>query len=150
MPQSLAQILVHIVFSTKNRERILASEIRDELHAYIGGIVGNLSGSLLRAGSVDDHIHLLVAHPRTCSPAALIEAVKTGSSKWIKTKGSRYAGFQWQAGYGMFSLSPGHRTALERYIDSQEEHHRTVSFPDEYRELCAKYGVVIDERYVWD
>ena len=132
MPQSLAQILVHIVFSTKNRERILASEIRDELHAYIGGIVGNLSGTLLRAGSVDDHIHLLVAHPRTCSPAALIEAVKTGSSKWIKTKGSRYAGFQWQAGYGMFSISPGHRTALERYIDSQEEHHRTVSFPDEF------------------
>jgi putative transposase len=150
MPQSLAQILVHIVFSTKNRERIIADGDRDELHAYIGGIAGNMSGVLLKAGSVEDHIHLLAGHPRTCSPAEFIEAIKTGSSRWIKTRGPRYSNFYWQGGYGMFSISPSHRGKLEAYLDGQAEHHRTVSFQDEYRKLCAKYGVEIDERYVWD
>ena len=87
MPQSLAQILVHIVFSTKHRERIIADAIRDELHAYTGGIIANLSGTLLKAGSVEDHIHLLAVHPRTCSPADFIQKIKTGTSKWIKMKG---------------------------------------------------------------
>jgi len=150
MPQSLAQILVHIVFSTKNREPILVDDLRDDLHGYIGGIIANLSGTLLEAGSVADHIHLLVAHPRTCSPADFIEAVKTGSSKWLKTKGPRYAGFHWQSGYGMFSISPSHRAMLEAYLHGQAEHHRVVSFQDEYRSLCSKYALAIDERYVWD
>ncbi|MBL9154855.1 MAG: transposase [Verrucomicrobiales bacterium] len=81
MPQSLAQILVHLVFSTKNREPWLTDAIRDELHAYIGGIVENQKGTLLKAGSVSDHIHLLIAHPRTCTPSDLVQEIKTGSSK---------------------------------------------------------------------
>src|SRR5204862_3377884 len=109
MPQSLAQILVHIVFSTKHRERIIDDAIRDELHAYTGGIIANFSGTLLKAGSVEDHMHLLAAHPRTCSPADFILEIKTGSSKWIKTKGARYHDFHWQLDYGMFYISPGHR-----------------------------------------
>jgi len=99
MPQSLAQILVHLVFSTKNREAILGDDIRDELHAYIGGIVENQKGVLLKAGSVADHIHLLIVHPRTCSPSDLVQEVKTGSSKWLKTKGARYSNFHWQNGF---------------------------------------------------
>lgn len=150
MPQSLAQILVHFVFSTKNRERWMADSIRDDLHAYIGGIVAKLSGRLLAAGSVEDHIHLLVAHSRTASPAELVEAVKTGSSKWMKTKGPELAGFRWQSGYGAFSISPSHRPALERYIASQREHHRKTTFQEEYRRLLAKYQLPFDERYVWD
>jgi len=150
MPQSLAQILVHIVFSTKHRERIIADAIRDELHAYTGGIIANLSGTLLKAGSVEDHIHLLVAHPRTCSPADFIQEIKTGTSKWIKTKGTRYRDFHWQLGYGMFSLSPGHRRAAELYLEGQAEHHKTETFQDEYRRLLRKYGIEYDERYVWD
>src|ERR1051325_1086913 len=117
MPQSLSQILVHLVFSTKNREPLISDDLRDDLHAYIGGIVANLSGTLLKAGSIEDHIHLLVAHPRTASPAQLVEAIKIGSSKWMKTKGT--AGFHWQNGYGAFSISPSHRSALERYIIGQ-------------------------------
>jgi putative transposase len=148
MPQSLAQILVHFVFSTKNRERRIDDEIRDDLHAYIGGIIENLSGTLLKAGSVEDHIHLLVAHPRTSSPAQIVEAVKTGSSKWMKTKGA--SGFQWQNGYGAFSISPSHRTALENYLANQRKHHRQTTFEDEYRTLLRKYGIPFDERYVWD
>ncbi|MFN9594073.1 MAG: transposase [Pirellulaceae bacterium] len=88
MPQSFAQILVHLVFSTKNRKPTLADEIRDELHAYLGGIVENQKGTLLKVGSVADHIHLLIAHPRTCAPSELVLEIKTGSSKWLKTKGS--------------------------------------------------------------
>jgi REP element-mobilizing transposase RayT len=88
MPQSFAQILVHLVFSTKNRKPTLADEIRDELHAYLGGIVENKKGTLLKVGSVADHIHLLTAQPRTCAPSELVLEIKTGSSKWLKTKGS--------------------------------------------------------------
>lgn len=152
MPQSLAQILVHLVFSTKNRERILENSIRSELHAYIGGIIANCDGVLLKAGSVSDHIHLLIAHPRTAAPANLVQEIKTGSSKWLKTGGSRYSKFHWQSGYGIFSVSPppSHRNAVESYLDRQDEHHRKVSFQDEYRKLLITYGIDCDERYVWD
>jgi REP element-mobilizing transposase RayT len=150
VPQSLAQIIVHLVFSTKNREPWLDDGIRDDLHAYIGGIVKAHRGELLRAGSMPDHIHLLLAHPRTCSPAEMVQEIKTGSSKWLKTRGSPYANFRWQNGYGIFSASPAHRSALETYLANQAEHHRTVTFQDEYRRLLAKYGVAFDERYVWD
>lgn len=150
MSQSLAQILVHLVFSTKNREPFLDDDIRDELHAYVGGIVKTQTGVLLKAGSVADHIHLLIAHPRTCAPSDLVQEIKTGSSKWVKTKGAPYAGFHWQGGYGAFSISPAHRLALEAYIAGQAEHHRTVTFQEEYRRLLDKYGVSFDERYVWE
>jgi putative transposase len=150
MPQSLAQILVHFVFSTKNREQWISDSIRDDLHGYIGGIVENLSGTLLKAGSVEDHIHLLIVHPRTSSPAKIIESIKTGSSKWIKTKLPNAAGFHWQSGYGAFSIRPSHRGELEAYITSQREHHRKTTFQEEYRRLLKKYGIAFDERYVWD
>ena len=93
VPQSHAQILVHLVFSTKNREPVLTDEIRNELHAYIGGIMRNEHGTLLCAGSVADHIHLLVALPRTRSPAQVVLEIKTGSSKWIKNQGRCFARF---------------------------------------------------------
>lgn len=150
MAQSLACLLAHVVFSTKHRQRIITDDVRDELHAYIGGILRNLKGTLLHAGSVEDHIHLLVAHPRTSSPAQLVEEVKTGSSAWIKTKGQRFSGFHWQSGYGIFSISPSHRPALERYLVNQREHHRQVTFQDEFRRLLRKYKIEFDERYVWD
>ena len=150
MLQSLAQILVHLVFSTKGREPWLADDIRDELHAYIGGIVENHNGPLLNSGSVADHIHLLVAHPRMTAPSDLVQDIKTGSSKWLKTKGAKYANFHWQGGYGIFSISPSHRLALEEYIGKQSEHHRKVTFQEEYRRLLSRYEVAFDERYVWD
>lgn len=150
MSQSLAQILVHLVFSTKNREPWLAEDIRDELHAYIGGIVENHKGTLIKSGSVADHIHLLIAHPRTTAPSELVQDIKTGSSKWLKTKGAKYANFHWQGGYGIFSISPSHRPALEKYIGNQAEHHQKVTFQEEYRRLLSRYEIAFDERYVWD
>lgn len=150
MSQSLSQVLVHLIFSTKNWEAWLSEEIRNELHAYIGGIVNAQNGVLLQAGSVEDHIHLLLAHPRTISPAKLVQEIKTGSSKWIKTKGVRFTKFAWQTGYGIFSVSPSHQQAVVEYIENQAEHHRHSSFQDEYRNLLAKYNVPFDERFVWD
>lgn len=93
MPQSLAQRFVRLGFSTKNREPVIEDNVRDDLHAYIGGIVAREKGVLLKAGSVADHIYLLVSHPRTCAPSDLIKEIKTGSSVWLKTKGERYANF---------------------------------------------------------
>ncbi len=150
VPQSLASLLVHLVFSTKDREPWLLDSFRDQLHAYIGGIVSGHGGVLLRAGSVADHIHLFISHPRTITPAELVKEIKIASSKWIKDHDRRLAGFHWQAGYGMFSISPSHREALEKYIAGQAEHHRQITFQDEYRRMLAKYGVEWDEKYVWD
>lgn len=150
MSQSLAQILVHLVFSTKNREPLLPDPHRVELHAYIGGIIAHHEGVLLKAGSVADHIHLLISHPRTCAPAELVQEIKTGSSKWLKNDGRSTDSFHWQNGYGMFSVSPSHQPALESYLEGQAEHHRKVGFQEEYRKLLGKYGVQYNESYVWD
>ena len=150
MSQAFAQILVHFVFSTKHRQPLLTDAIRPELHAYMGGIVASLQGTLLRAGSVADHTHLLIALPRTCSPAVLVQEVKTGSTKWLKAKYPECHAFHWQNGYGAFSISPSHRTVLENYIDRQAEHHREVTFQEEFRRLLTKYNVAFDERYLWD
>ena len=143
MSQSLAQILVHLVFSTKGREPRIKDLIRNDLHAYIGGIIENQRGTLLKAGSVKDHIHLLLSHPRTIAPPEFVKEIKIGSAKWVKTKGCQFSQFQWQNGYGLFSISPSHRPA-------QAEHHRVVSFQEEYRRLLDKYKIAFDERYVWD
>ena len=150
MPQSLSQILVHLVFSTKNRQPLLSDEIRNELHAYIGGIIEIQKGNLLKAGSVVDHMHLLIAHPRTCAPADLVQEIKTGSSKWLKNKSPQFADFQWQSGYGIFSISPTHRLDLEQYLANQAEHHRKITFQEEYCHLREKYGIQFDHRYLWD
>lgn len=150
MPQSLANILVHLVFSTKERAPLLEDAWRDPLHGYIGGIVRRCGSELLAANSVADHIHLFFSLPRTITVADLVKEIKTGSTKWIQEQDTRLAEFHWQAGYGIFSVSPGHKDAVIRYIAGQQEHHRTVSFRDEYRRLLEKYGIQYDERYVWD
>jgi putative transposase len=151
MPQSLAQIYVHIVFSTKDRQPFLLDKsIREEMHKYLGGTCNGLDCPVLRVGGVADHVHILCRLARTISVANLVKELKRESSLWIKTRSTALSEFHWQNGYGAFSISPGHIGALREYIDNQEEHHRTVSFQDEFRGLLKKYGVEWDERYVWD
>ena len=151
MPQSLVQIYVHIVFSTKNRAPYLQDRaVRDRLHAYLNGICENQGSPSLRVGGTKDHIHILCRLSKTLDVATLIRELKRDSSKWIKDENPRLADFYWQQGYGAFSVSPSHVDALIQYIANQEEHHRRETFQDEFRRLCKKYGVVIDERYVWD
>src|SRR5436190_23671279 len=105
MPQSLARILIHLVYSTKNRERILRDDIRDELHRYTAGILKEWDSPAILINSIEDHIHILYSHSKNHSPSKIVEEVKVGSSKWMKTKGPAYANFHWQNGYGNFSVS---------------------------------------------
>jgi putative transposase len=151
MPQSLAQIYLHIVFSTKDRRPFLLDPtIRDEAHKYLGGTCNNLGCPILCVGGAADHVHILCRFGRTISVADLVKQLKQDSTKFIKAKSPALADFYWQNGYGVFSASPGHVNALRTYIANQEEHHREITFQDEFRRLLAKYGLEWDERYVWD
>ena len=151
MPQSLAQIYLHVVYSTKDRRPFLQDPtIRDETHKYLGGVCNNLGCPVLCVGGVADHVHVLCRLGRTISVADLVRELKRESSQWLKSKSKDLADFFWQNGYGAFSVSPGHVEILRAYIANQEEHHRRESFQDEYRRLLAKYGLEWEERYVWD
>jgi REP element-mobilizing transposase RayT len=151
MSQSLTQIYLHLVFSTKNREPFFRdSALRAATHAYLGGVCRNLDSPSLIVGGIEDHVHLLCRLSKTLSVAELIRELKRDSSKWLKEQGAALSSFYWQAGYGAFSLSPSHVEPVRRYIATQEEHHRRETFRDEFRRLLRKYGVDYDERYVWD
>ncbi len=150
MPQSLSSILIHLVFSTKNREPFITDAVEPELHQYLGGIFRDCQCPSLLIGGDRDHIHALFALSRTRAVADLIEEVKSSSSKWIKTKGDEFRQFKWQAGYGAFSIGQSNVAGLKHYISNQKAHHRGTGFQDEFRSLCQKYEVEIDERYVWD
>ena len=139
MPQSLAKILVHTVFSTKERRPFLRdAALRDELHRYLGGILTNLDCQPIIVGGVEDHVHLLCALSKTHSVADMVKEVKRGSSVWLKTKGPELSDFAWQSGYGMFSIGFSQIEAVRNYIAGQEQHHRKISFQDEYRELLRR------------
>lgn len=150
MAQSLARVLVHLVFSTKNRVPLLTPEIRIELHPYLSVVLNNDGCTSLRVGGVEDHVHLFFALSRTRTISQVVENVKTSSSKWLKTKGPALSDFHWQSGYGIFSVSQSNADEVVDYILRQEEHHRTMTFQQELRRLLERYEVEYDERYVWD
>jgi REP element-mobilizing transposase RayT len=150
MPQSLSKVILHIIFSTKNREPWLDSTVRPRMHSYLATICRDLGAELVRVGGVADHVHIITMLPRTLSQAQLIEQIKKASSKWIKALDARYRGFFWQRGYGAFSVSPSQLEAVLQYVDAQQEHHRTRTFQEEYRQMLPKHGIQFDERYVWD
>jgi putative transposase len=150
MPQSLSLVIVHVIFSTKDRTPFIGDSIRSELHAYLAGIPRNTGCECYRVGGVADHVHFAIRLSRTISIAELIEALKSSSSKWIKTQSSDLTNFAWQRGYACFSVGPSDLDTLCNYIDSQEEHHRIRTFEEEYRMFLKKYGVEHDEAYMWD
>src|SRR4051812_46149096 len=135
MSQSLGNVILHVVFSTKNREPLIDLDIRPRIHAYLATICRGLGGELARVGGIADHVHIITTLPRTVSQAQLIEEIKKTSSKWIKARDPRYRGFFWQRGYGAFSVSSSQLPAVLKYVDAQEEHHRTRTFQEEYRDL---------------
>jgi REP element-mobilizing transposase RayT len=150
VPQSLSKVIIHIIFSTKEREPWLNRDVRPRMHAYLGTICRDLDAVVFHVGGVADHVHVVTTLPRTLPQADLVETLKTTSSKWIKDIDPKYRGFHWQRGYGAFSVSPSQLTAVIKYVEKQEEHHRTRSFQEEYREFLNKYRVPFDERYLWD
>lgn len=151
MSQSLVANYLHIIFSTKDRQSFLENkDIRQRTHTYLGGISRNLKCPALIVGGEADHVHLLTRHSKNITVANFLATIKRESSKWIKGVDAALNTFRWQNGYGAFSLSPTHIEAVKKYISNQEQHHRKESFQDEFRRICKRYGVDIDERYVWD
>ena len=150
MPQSLSSILIHLVFSTKNREPFITPAVEPELHPYMAKIFRELKSPSLAIDGTADHVHFLFSLGRVIRVADLVEEVKTGSSKWIKRKGREFRNFHWQAGYGAFSIGESNVEALKRYIRGQKKHHGRVTFQDEYRQFLKRYQIKYDERYVWD
>lgn len=150
MAQTLFQSYFHIVFSTKARFRFIDPEIEDELFAYIGGVVRNFDGKLLKAGGTSDHIHLLVSMSKNRLVPDLVGAVKRDTSRWIKTKGGMNSKFAWQDGYSAFSVGHSQIPVVEKYIANQKEHHKKLLFEDEMRGFYRKYELDFDEKYIWD
>lgn len=151
MAQSLSNILVHITFSIKERRPFLSdASQRTALHAYLGAISMRLDCPVVRVGGADDHVHVLARQARTTSVAEWVKEIKRTSSQWAKTQGKSLRGFQWQAGYGAFSVSQSLSHKVDRYIEDQEQHHRRFDFQTEFRKLLDAHGVAYDERYVWD
>jgi REP element-mobilizing transposase RayT len=148
MPQSLTKQYSHIVFSTKNRQKFITNKIKDELYSYIAGILKSLKSPAIVIGGMDDHVHILCILSKNHSTSKIVEEIKKNSSKWIKTKG--ISNFFWQRGYAAFSISQSHVEIIQKYINTQVEHHKNQTFKDEFRLLLQKYNIDFDERYVWD
>ena len=150
MPQSLANIYVHLIFSTKDRVPFLTKNLRPDLHSYTATVLANLNSPAVLINSVEDHVHILFNMGRTVSLAQVVEEVKKASSKWIKTQGEGLAKFAWQSGYGGFSVSESNVPKVTDYIQKQEEHHRVKTFQEEYRDFLKKHHIEFNEQYVWD
>jgi putative transposase len=150
MAQSLANIVIHLIFSTKERREMITQTVQDDLYGYMAGILQNLGAPAVIIGGTKDHVHILFNHPKTLAVAKVVEEVKRGSSKWIKTKGREFNAFAWQNGYGAFSVSESNVDAVKTYISRQEEHHKKFSFQDELRRFLEKNKIKFDEKYLWD
>ena len=150
MAQSLSKILVHLVFSTKNRDPWISKEIQQNLYAYLSGSCRSLGSECYRVGGYFDHVHMALILPRTISLSELVSKLKSSSSKWMNENNHLDGKFSWQSGYGAFSLGFSQLDSLLNYIDNQEEHHRTKTFKEELLEFFSKYKVEYNEQYLWE
>lgn len=150
MPQSLSNIYVHLIFSTKGRAPLISDDIRKPLHSYLATVLANLKSPAILINSVEDHVHVLFKLSRTISLAKLIEDLKCDSSKWMKKQGPDLANFYWQNGYGAFSVSESNTPKVANYIRKQREHHQQVDFKDEFRSFLIKHKIEFNEEYLWD
>ncbi len=151
MAQSLAKVLLHTVFSTKDRRPFLREPaLREELHRYLGGILSHLGGQPIIVGGVEDHVHVLGSLSRTHALADMVKELKRGSTLWVKKREPALREFEWQAGYGVFSIGFSQIESVRKYIAEQEAHHRGHSFQEEFRMLLKRYQIAYDERYVWE
>ena len=150
MAQSLAKIYIHAVFSTKGRDRVLSAEFASPLHDYMGGILRDLGCSAVEINTEPDHAHVLFVLSRTKNVSEVIGELKRGSGMWLQAQHPTMRAFHWQNGYGAFSVSQSGVAEVREYIRNQHEHHRKLSFQDEFRAMLRKYQIEFDERYVWD
>jgi putative transposase len=150
MSQSLSRILVHIIFSTKDRFPFLIdSEVCKRMQAYLAGAFSELESPAIEVGGMGDHVHILCLLSRNYSVSEILKKAKANSSSWAKVQGGRLQKFSWQSGYGAFSIDPLQIDSVKKYIRGQEEHHRTRTFHEEYLEILRQYQMDYDERYLW-
>jgi putative transposase len=150
MPQSFASLHVHVVFSTKHREPLIAGDLAPRLYDYIGGIVRAHGSVLIAAGGMPDHVHLLASLGREISVAEALRTIKANSSKWIHETFPNQRGFAWQAGYGAFAVSYSNIPSVKRYIANQAEHHRVRTYQEEFLALLRRHDIEFDESHLWD
>lgn len=150
MPQSLAKIYLHLVFSTHDRRESIPDSMRDALHCYTATVLSNLGCHAILINSTKDHVHVLFELSRTLAVSKVVEDVKKSSSKWLKTQPGITDVFRWQNGYGVFSVSPSNLDAVRNYVAMQQEHHSRYTFQDELRTLLKKHDIKYNELHVWD
>ncbi len=151
MSMSLVKILVHIVFSTKNRYPFLEdAQVQHDMHRYLAEIANRRGGKALMVGGVGDHVHILAVLPKNETIPTFIKELKRGSSKWVKQLGGMLSKFAWQNGYGAFSIGQSQTETVSAYIRTQEEHHRGSTFQEEFRQFLDRYEMEYSEDYVWD
>lgn len=150
MSQSLSDIILHIVFSTKERRSFIDSNIENELHSYLTKVCKTLDSPVIQINGMPDHVHILLILGKNIALSKLISEIKSNSSRWIKTKGNQYNDFSWQSGYGVFSISRRNIDSIINYISSQKEHHKKITFKDELIKLLKKGNLKFDEKYLWD
>jgi REP element-mobilizing transposase RayT len=150
MSHTYTRLLTHIIFSTKNREPWLSDDVRPRLFPYMGGIIRDLHGTAILANGPADHVHALCTLPPTAALCDVMRVLKSNSSKWLHDTFPDLAPFAWQTGYGAFSVSESNAAAVEQYIANQQEHHRSVSFQEEFLAFLKRHGIRYDPRYVWE
>ena len=150
MPQSLARLHIHLVFSTKNREPWIMPDVEERIWAYLGGIASENTMHPIQIGGIEDHVHVLLGAPATLAPSKIAQLIKGGSSAWIHGTFPNMTGFAWQDGYGAFSVSKSSVPDVARYIQNQRQHHRTQTFQEEYLAMLQKHQIHYEERYLWD
>jgi REP element-mobilizing transposase RayT len=147
---SFTSVHAHLIWSTKGREKLIRESFQNDLYAYVGGILKKRKHVLIAAGGIEDHIHLLVAMHQTQSIADCVRDVKSNSSMWIHKTQPNLSCFAWQTKYGAFSVSKSSIDDVTRYITNQKEHHKHVSYKDEFRTFLNKHGITFDEKYVFE
>lgn len=150
MAHTYTNLLIHALFSTKDRQPMLDAELRTRLYPYMAGIISNLKAQPVIISGPKDHVHLLFVLPATLPLADLMEKVKANSSKWVHEDWPRGVDFAWQSGYTAFSVSQSNLAAVKRYIAHQEEHHRKLTYQEEVLAFLKKHGIQYDPRYVFD
>lgn len=149
MAHSYSSCLIHYVFSTRSRQKVISPELRERLWPYLGGIARENDLKALAVGGTDDHVHILVSLPARVSVSKAIQLIKGGSSKWIHDTFAGHRDFAWQEGYGAFSIGISGAEETIHYIDAQEEHHRAKTFEEEYLAFLRRHDIEYDERCVW-
>jgi putative transposase len=150
MPRTFSNLLTHCIFSTRSREPLIAVEIEAEVHRYLGGLTRELKGKAFAVGGTADHVHMLIALPPAVAVSDAMRFIKANSSGWVHEKWPTRRTFSWQLGFGVFSVSKSNVSQIVKYIENQKEHHRRVTFQEEFLDFLRKHEIEYDERYIWE